>query len=215
MRSLIGTMIAALLLCPVVLAQEMAMEREEPAEAARAALDTFGRLVSEENYAQLGFDSPREVQQAELGEPLMEYMIRLDALQGYQEGSDPEELLVPTQQLIYPVVVGGKVRSAVTLSKASGEWKVVGFGKPMLARLLDEQRSSLESARGTAATPAFAVRIPALNVYFLGTREDSRLLFTPLFDDSRIDLKKGEAVPAGEVLQRLAPIARELEDVPT
>jgi len=50
-------------------------------KAAREAVRTFGLLVNDGNFEALGFSNPGEAKQATLGNPIEEFMIRLDRLQ--------------------------------------------------------------------------------------------------------------------------------------
>src|SRR4249920_1258685 len=69
--------------------------------AAAQSLQTFGKLITKDNYKELGFDSVEEVVEARLGAPLAIFFVRLDRLREYQPGSDPNTLLADSAQVYY------------------------------------------------------------------------------------------------------------------
>ena len=71
----------------------------------------------------MGFESPGEVHEAKLGRPFQNFRVRLDQLQKYQQGSDPNKLLSGGNQFVYPILVKGQVRSSITVGEIKGIWK--------------------------------------------------------------------------------------------
>lgn len=191
--------------------QEPAMD---PQEAASRSLSTFQRMVNERNYKGLGFESPDEIKSATLGGPLRVFMVRLDRLKEYVAGIDPNKLLVDGNQVIYPVTVHGSVRSSITVEKPNGGWRGETFGSSNLVKALESARAADSAASKIPSQEYFAVSIPALNLYFLGHRVESRLMLTPIIDDARFKLKAGATLAAEQVLERIVPYAREQKTGP-
>lgn len=189
----------------------MARESED---AAQGALVTLGKLVTEENAARMGFSGPGEAKQSKLDDPLVDFMIGLSELQRYQEGEDPAKLLVPTGAIIYPVGVGGANVSSITLKKQGDEWKPASFGSPRTAEAAGTARQNVLSKSQVAPSELFQVRIPALNLAFLGYMADQTLMFTPLHDFPGYGLEAGSTVPAKDVLLRLKPEAERHDGLP-
>lgn len=197
---------------------QTAPERPAPPEAVKAAeqaLGTLALLVTKENRQQMGFDSVEEVRAATLGVPLPEFMVRLDELQKFHEGEDPSRLLHSTGRLTFPVLVQGRTRSSVTLGRGEKGWEAVSYGGPNYIRLLAEERGRLMEKEGRSADEYLEVRVPALNLSFLGARKEGRLFLTPLFEDPRFPLKKGATLPAEEVFKAIQPAAREHTGLPS
>jgi len=71
----------------------------------------FTALVTEEDFAALGFESLEEVADAQLGEPLQVSAVPLDRLKEFTPETDPNELLVEANRIIYPVTVNEEVCS--------------------------------------------------------------------------------------------------------
>lgn len=176
-------------------------------QAASNGLATLQKLVTAQNYKGLGFTSPGEVKSAALAPPLALYNIGLDRLKSYQAGQDPNTLLTPSSETIYPVTVGGQVRSSLTVVKKETGYTAAGFGNADIVQGLARYR--------TANTPdAFAVRIPAFSLYFLGNRAENRLMFTPVTEDNRFPFRIGVTLPAEDVLKAIAPAAQTYNGLP-
>jgi hypothetical protein len=182
-------------------------------KVAAEALSRFAQLVTRENYRQMGFDSPEEVRSAKLGPPMRQFSVGLDDLRRFEAGSDPTKLLGGADTLIFPVLTGERVRSSITLQRDSSGWRAVAFGAPSFTRAAWDARGRSEAA-GAGASPSI-VRVPALNLFFLGTRRDGQLMLAPLLDDPRLKLEKGVPVPAATVFTALVPLARAHNDLPT
>ena len=176
-------------------------------QAASNALATLQKLVTEQNYKALGFTSPDEVKSATLAQPLAQYNIGLDRLKSYQAGQDANALLTSSSETIYPVTVGGQVRSSVTVVKKETGYTTASFGNATIVK-------GLTLYRGANAPDGFAVRIPAFGMYFLGSRAENRLMLTPISEDSRLPFRTGVAVPAEDVLKAIIPLAQAYNGLP-
>jgi hypothetical protein len=179
---------------------------EESSPVARSSLATFGKLVSPENAVRMGFANPAEVQRAQLDNPLGDYMVRLDELSQYH-GADPSSLLHSTGLVTYPVKVGEKVQSSVTLRKQDSQWKAVSFGSPLLTTALHDARDGVVKRERRASQDFFQVRVPALNLHFVGHMVDGKLMLTPVRDIEAYGLKKGDTQPAAMIFAKLQPEA--------
>jgi hypothetical protein len=176
-------------------------------QAASNALATLQKLVTEQNYKALGFTSPDEVKSATLAKPLAQYNIGLDRLKGYQAGQDANALLTTSSETIYPVTVGGQVRSSVTVVKKETGYTTASFGNATIVK-------GLSLYRGANTPDGFAVRIPVFGMYFLGSRVENRLMLTPISEDSRLPFRTGVAVPAEDVLKAIIPLAQAYNGLP-
>jgi hypothetical protein len=176
-------------------------------QAASNALATLQKLVTEQNYKAMGFASPSEVKSATLAPPLAQYNIGIDRLKSYQVGQDVNALLTESSEAIYPVTVGGQVRSSVTVVKKGNGYTTASFGNATIVKELSRFREA-------TAPQGFAVRIPAFGMYFLGNRMENRLMLTSVYEDSRLPFRVGEAMPAEEVLKVIVPLAQAYNGLP-
>lgn len=216
---LVGAMVA--MSCPVsvCLAQapggvDLRALATESQPAAQRALAIFGQLVTTENALEMGFSSPGDVARSELGTPLADFMIGLDAIRAYQPGQDPLPLLTSTGEVVYPVGVGGGVNASVVLKKNNSNWEPVSFGAPVRSQAVGSVRETAARSEGVSLAESFQVRIPAYNLFFVGTIKDGRLILTPAMDFAQFDLRAGTSLSAEEVLLRLKPVAERDEGLP-
>jgi hypothetical protein len=213
----LGMTAIALMLCHPVLASAQVKLVEIPKEAhdeAQRSLPVLVHMVTPETYKKLGFQSVEEASQASLEAPMRVLMVRLDRLREYRPELKIGEMLEDTHEVRYPVSVGGQVRTSVVMHQIEGKWQVAKFGRPELTRALTAVIRKYPATGGTPAQALFEVKIPALNLYFVGREVESRLLLTSVVDDPRFDLKRGEELDAQKIFSRLAPYARELKTGP-
>jgi len=204
---------AVFLAIPAALLMTTTARAQESAPAAAEALQTFSKLVTEENAERMGFGAPAEMQYAELGVPAMEFFVRLDTLKRYTEGQDPRKLLTGGDKAVYPVLVNGAPRSSIELVKGRGGWRAVSFGAPNLGRRLSLIRAEKAAQLHVSPSVFAIIRVPALSLYFLGHDEGGELFLTPIMDDARFPyFNVGESRPAREVFRIILPTARETPD---
>lgn len=189
-------------------------QTEEIQRVASEALVTFSKLVTKENYKQMGFESSEEVLMAKLGQPLQDFMVRLDQLKEYQPASDPDKLLSGGNQVVYPLLVTEQVRSSITIGEINGNWKAVSFGSPKFIKLSNTILTKSAEVTGISPSSYFVVRVPALNLVFLGYRIDNKLMLVPLLDAPHFGFKAGVSMEANEVFTTILPAAREHDGLP-
>lgn len=205
------TFLGAALLGVTLLAHAQSVSTDSDAAAgARQSLSALGGLVTEQNAQQLGFESPRQAAGATLGQPFPAYLVRLDELRAWHPGASADALLKPLDRLIYPVLVDGKVRSSVTVEKGPTGWRAVGFGSPLLIQRLAEGRDVGVRSAGVPENAVFAVQVPALAHQYVAWRVAGKLMLLSITDDT----DRQHALPAEQVFDALAPIARAYNGLP-
>lgn len=189
----------------------LAAARESRA-AASAGLDTL-RALAREHSATLGFGAG-EAAGAVLGEPLVEFYVRLDSLRAFTSTTNPASLLSGGDKVMYPVVAGGKTRSSIEVDHARGGWRPVAYGSQGLARNIVEQRERVAAADKKALADYFLVRVPSLGLVFLGVNSGGSLNLTPLLDDPAGRWKAGATMPAATAFGALVADARASKGLP-
>jgi len=169
---------------------------QQPQEAATNALGELQRLVNEQNYKNLGFQSIEEVKRAQFGQPMSVYYLGLERMKAYQTGQDPNSLLTPSAETIYPVTVGGNVRTGVTIVHNEQGYESSSFGNAGIVQRLAGYRQG---------PGEFAVRIPAFNLYFVGRHVNTHVLLVPIANNPRLKAQAGEATPLEVVVDQLRP----------
>jgi len=195
-------------------AQEVSIKMEELKPVALRALETFGNIVNESNYARMGFKSAKEVKTAQLGPPIQEFSVELNKLQNYEPGSDPDKLLDGGKIVYFPVNVQTETRSSIMMVNEKDQWIAVSYGSANLVKLLTGFRSRLQRTTDLSMSSFFVVRIPALNLYFVGYRIDQRLMLTPILDNIDYKFKSGIPISVEEVLRILLPHAKAHDGLP-
>jgi hypothetical protein len=187
---------------------------QESATAARQSLTTLAELAQGANGARLGFLSPGDAEKSELGTPWSDFIVQLDDLRSWQAGTDPMRLLRPSGLIVYPVTVGGAVRSSITLKKQDAGWQAVAFGAPAQSQAVSGARSAVADRARSAGSQTFQVRIPAFNLVFVGYVANGRLMLTPAVDSPRLGISAGAAVAADDLFTRLKPEAEKDQGLP-
>jgi hypothetical protein len=187
----------------------------DPKTASDQALVTFRKLITKDNYKDLGFDSVEEAAGAQLGAPLAIFFVRLDRLRDYQPGSDPNTLLSDSAQVYYPVLVKEQVRAAIVVEMADGKWKAARLGNAGLAKQISRVQKEAGAPSGGASEPDMIVQVPALGIYFIGRRgTDKKLTLIPLATEPRYKLRAAAEQPADEVFATLVPFAKSYNGLP-
>jgi hypothetical protein len=179
----------------------------QPQEAAADGLNVLKKMVNEQNYRSMGFDSVDQVNQAQLGSPLSVSDIGLDQLKGYKTGVKPDALLTQTNRTMYPVTVRSDVKSSITTTQRDNGYRASTFGDAEIIKSLARYRK--------AESPGdFVVRVPALAMYFLARRVEDRVVVIPIIEDPRLKVKVGEPVPLETVLEQLVQLANNYNGEP-
>lgn len=214
MKTFIKTVILMMVMFSLVFSQKFALNVREIQPVAEKAVETYAKLVTEKNFQTMGLKSLDEKDKVVPGKPLKVFMIRLDQLQEYKAGTEPASLLIGGDVVIYPLLIGEEIRAAIDLQKVKEKWEVTGIGSANLAKILfPARRRAAELSRSDISSFA-AVRIPALNLIFLGYYVEKQLMLIPVFDDPANQLKAGEAMPAAKVFELILPAAKKHQDLP-
>ena len=213
--------LGATIVCPMAASSQQrtplmdTLTTQSAIPAARDALSRFGQAVTRQNAASLGFDSPDQIGRATLGIPIQELMIRLDQLRQFSQNQSPLMILRNTDRVSVPVLLNNVTRSSVTVTKESGTWTMYSLGSPTYARSLDALGADLSRREGLAANAYFEVRVPALNVAFIGRSRGNDLFFSPVSPDSRFGFVRGQTMLARDALARMVNATRAHNGNPT
>jgi hypothetical protein len=177
-------------------------------QAAGKGLDQFRSLVDAESFQDMGLADAASAAKAGLGTPKRDFLIRLDALQGFKAGGDIEALLVDTKIIHYPIVIDGKAVSSISMVSLEGKWETVSIGDVQRTSLRRKAIDNSVKRFAKAEEDHFIVRIPALNMEFTAFRDRSDALqLASVSDNPMAGLIAGEAEPAAKVIPRLLPLA--------
>jgi hypothetical protein len=188
-------------------AKDMAKAIEDTRPVAKAGLGTFRELA-------MGKKEDGPGANAELGDPFPEVFIPLDRLKAKNPGG-PETLLdAGVSKVLYPVVAGDVVSGLVEVDRVGDKWEAGAYGNAALARLLTSARADHMRKSKAKASDYYTVSVPALNQYFVATKEGDRVVLISVIDDAQLGLKAGEAVDAKDVLPKLIEAAMNHDGAP-
>lgn len=194
--------------------QRMQLPLGEIEKVARGTLPAFGELVTDRNCKAMGFDSPRQAKEVRLGIPLRIFMVELASLKKYRPGDEPDALVRPLDQVLYPVLVGDQTRSSMVISRIDEVWQPTEIGAASVIKVLDQLRKRSSDSTKLSLESYFVVRIPALNLEFLGYRIDNTMMLTPLIDEPAYGFARGRPLPAARVFEALLPDAERHDGLP-
>lgn len=191
-------------------------------DAACIGKRSLSALITVENAALLGFQSPEEFKpdSVTIGDPFDLYQVDLVDLRRFNPTTDDNvtDLIKLNKGVrIYPLRTkrqgdgpDAKARAAVVVSKKGDKWIPTHLGLAQLARDMDEFR------RVHGFEDGFVVWIPALNLHFLAKdpRQTSlnSLLLIPLANRLAYGIRRGQQISAKTVFTFYAREANALDD---
>jgi hypothetical protein len=193
--------------------------------ALERALKTLNKLLNRGTPRRFGFKTKPDVEKLNVLAPLPQALIQVSDLRRYRKGQQAAALLRPTDRLIFPLLVGDRVSSSLTLARTSNTWQPVAFGSAALIRRAMSTRLVAERALGPntnqplllkgRAADYTIVNVTGLNRYFLAARGPAGLYLIPFSSDKRVGLTADVPELAEEVLMKLVPAARLHNGLPT
>jgi hypothetical protein len=195
-------------LAPPTMDSSRSTTAAQPEQAALASLETLSLAVSRGKPGRRGFGSAADVRSASLGTPLHAFVIGLDDLRAYQPGQDPRSVLTDKQEIVYPLVTNGEIRSSVVVRhRDDGAWETVQFGRGVVVKDIHAARASVAARRNRNTRELSLVEVPTLALRFLAHDESGGLWLSPVHDVPGTALRAHDSYPASEVLRTLQPLA--------
>lgn len=153
----------------------------------------------------LGFTSAEEAHRAQLGIPLPIHIARLAWLKIFSSQSEPQNFIVATDSLIYPLLIDGKVKSSLTVTKdrETNRWRTTEWGSPKLITLLERLRRP-QSSILLLISPQ-----NPLGLRFLGETVAGELLLVPITNIPKLKLEAGQQQSARQIFVKLRHVANQ------
>ncbi len=169
---------------------------------------TLLSVLTPASAARLGFDGVPADKDVKIVQGLAETMIQVQDVRDYA-GGDPRPLLRSRRRIIFPIVVGNRVRAAMTVARIHEKWKVVSIGSAGLIRAVF---NALLLARKQLPQPENVrwgvTHINGLNQYFVVAELGSSLFLVPMVRNAALQFEPGVPLDAVRVLKALQPAAR-------
>lgn len=191
----------------------------QAADWSQARDEGIARLIqlakNEKAALRLGFAKAPVAADLTVLQPWQEAVVRLSELKGYQ-GPDPKPLVKRLDRLTFPILVQGKVRSSMTLTKLKGVWRATAFGAAPLMRALVRARIQAAKAVGPKQAPLLKagraarytiVQVTGLNQYFVLAEGPADVYLIPI-SDGRFGAR-GAPQPLKAVIAKLVSDAQQ------
>jgi predicted small lipoprotein YifL len=173
--------------------------------AAKSGLETLREITRQTTGRGLGFASPEQARQAQLGSPMQIYVVQLDALRKYRETDKPDAAVVDAGRTFYPVEVDKSVVTSMTVAQSPNGFRATDFGNASIALGIARYRQSPDD---------IVVYIPVAKVYFIGRRTNGTLTLIPTVTARRFRLTAGQEVSASQVLLTVQAALRDYNGLP-
>jgi hypothetical protein len=199
--------------------------KDAPQAVTKGLIILHELLETDKNHAQeLGFLIDKgTIEENLMGAQLRIYPvfeIHLDDLRAFSQGSDVNQLLFYTDQLLLSIGTRKQAQTSLTIRLTDNEqygteqkrgtitWRPTRWGRSNLIHQLTEAQNQ----PATQNKPAFLVSIPSFNKNFLGYKDKTVIKLVPLANDHL--LKEGESYLAEDVFTWLSAEAKSVDDSP-
>jgi hypothetical protein len=146
------------------------------------------------------------------GKKIKVFMIGLDTLKAFKRGDSTKKVLLDTKKMIYPIYVGGVLKTSLSIRKREGGWKNASFGGAVV-HYFEPLRKKHAKANNINEGAYFVVRVPGLYLVFLGYYQKGELYLIPTHEHSSLKLNVGKASPAAEVYIKMQPLVDKFKNV--
>jgi hypothetical protein len=119
-------------------------------------------------------------------------------------------MLTDIEQALYPVVADGSVRAVLGVHKRAEGWETHEISSPQIASLLVDVRAGAAAATKKAAASFTVVRIPSLQLWFVGEQTADGLILRSTTGIESIGLAPNTPIAAKVLFTKLVPAAKEL-----
>ena len=183
--------------------------------ADEAAKEMLGELPAlGDGLNGIGINGAEEAKRSALATSFRVYMVRLDRLGAY-DGTQPDSaMLTDLEQALYPVVVEGGVRAVLGVHKIPEGWETREISSPQIASLLVDVRAGAAASTKKAASSFTVVRIPALQLWFVGEQGADGLILRSTAPVESIGLAPNTPIAAKSLFAKLVPAAKALLAAP-
>lgn len=149
--------------------------------------------------------TPEEAAKTTRGKKLKVFEIGLDKLKTFKTGDNTKQILVDTKEIVYPIYVGSKLKTSISIRKNGGKWQNASIGGAEI-HFLETSRMKHSKLNKISPTAYFVVRVPALYLSFLGYHLKGKLYFIPTHEHPDVELVLDKGTLAEEIYVKLQPL---------
>lgn len=183
-----------------------AEELQASREAASKALEVVA-VLADPLLEKLGLGTAGARNAAALGEPIPVFNLNLNHLKGLGADESPTRLLTRSDEMFFPVSVGGTVVSSVTVEKHDDGWMMTSIGQSHLTAKLVELQRVME----LAGEQVVAVNVPAMYQMFLVDASVKPPIFIPVYDVPVMELLAMQTIGSSELFDKLRSLVESFE----
>lgn len=140
-----------------------------PEEALKSAQQAFqlalGSTQKTQTFDAMGLRSEAESRQAVLGEPIALQEIGYDKLVAYQPGNSPQSVFGGPAQVLFPIMVGKRARSLITMAQGGEGWRMTSYGDPDRAAAIEAAKAALQNEKAVSSGPAPSFSVVAVPAF--------------------------------------------------
>lgn len=167
----------------------------------QTSIQTFIRVIGSDDAKQYGLKNAAELNSLIPGKQFRRYMISINDIKNYQQGSDVKSIIKEYSAVEVSLVNStGKIRTSIEFVNNNGQWEASRYGSTPEMVLL---RSVQGAIADSLIHNGMLVRIPSLSISFIAVPSGSGLKFISLADHSNLKLLKGESVAASDAILKL------------
>ena len=111
-----------------------------------------------------------------------------------------ERVAAEAEEFIFPVILRSRVRSAITVKRVEGVWRISSIGR---LRLVSALVTSHIRGGNRDGRQVIAVEVPAMYQIFLLSVSDDKLSVFPIFDDPKGRFEAALQIEASAFLEAL------------
>ncbi len=142
-----------------------------------------------------------EAAQTTRGDKLKVYEISFISLANFKAGDNTKNLLINNNEVVYPLYVGGELKTALSVRKAKSTWETASMGSAEI-HFLEKVRSAHSKANNINPKSYYIVRIGSLYMSFLGYDKGNDLYLIPTHETD-LKLEIGKEIAASELFPKL------------
>lgn len=148
------------------------------------------------------------------GKKLKVFEIGLDKLKTFKTGDNPKKILVDMKESVYPIYVGSKLKTAISIRKGKegGKWQNASIGGGEI-HFIEPSRVKHSKANRISLSAYFVVRVPAMYLSFLGYHHKGKLYIIPTHEHPDVKLVLNKGTLAENIYVKLKPLVDKFKDV--
>ncbi len=157
-------------------------------EAATSGLEIMRDMAAADSFELLGYDSPEDIGNEELGSPIE--LKTIDAAALIRSENPGDSLIIDKNAYIFPVMVRGRLIGSIEVAEneETGDWEMVSNGGKSVIR----EALKAISANKLDQNECYVLDLEEIELVFVGYKSSGRNVLIPLYSRSTCPLTVGD-----------------------